>query len=148
MLTKDELISCFDENGCQNELIEKLKDFDNYEGWDFTFNNLGQIVFNNGVMTFYLTLPIEKPETVYKLQNPEGLFSTGTRCPVFKKTGKIWKRLQDVKSHLRQFKTYCHSSNKYIPNLPLSYIDCSIVTYEIIPVKKERIDSNRNGANS
>lgn len=34
----------------------------------------------------------------------DGLYSTGGLSPIFKKTGKIWKRMGDVRSHLTQIR--------------------------------------------
>jgi hypothetical protein len=40
---------------------------------------------------------------IYKIENEEGLFSTGTRNPKWTKKGKIWQSFGAVKLHLRQF---------------------------------------------
>lgn len=46
---------------------------------------------------------------IYKIKdNNTGLFSNGGCRPGFTKKGKIWKRWQDVKAHLKLAKKYYH----------------------------------------
>lgn len=40
---------------------------------------------------------------IYKIENSEGKFSTGTMYPRWTKKGKIWQSFSAVKLHLRQF---------------------------------------------
>ncbi len=40
---------------------------------------------------------------IYKIENQDGLFSTGGRHPRWTKKGKIWQSFGAVKLHLRQF---------------------------------------------
>lgn len=40
---------------------------------------------------------------IYKIENKDGMFSTGTMHPRWTKKGKIWQSLGAVKRHLRQF---------------------------------------------
>ena len=40
---------------------------------------------------------------IFKIENQEGMFSTGTRNPRWTKKGKIWQSFGAVKLHLRQF---------------------------------------------
>ena len=59
---------------------------------------------------------------IYKIQNNEGLFSSGGSSPKFTKRGKTWGEKRHVKSHLRMMKTY---------GLLETYDDCHVVEYEI-----------------
>jgi hypothetical protein len=43
----------------------------------------------------------------YKIERPDGLFSTGGTSPTFTRRGKTWSQLNHLKSHLRQF---CHDA--------------------------------------
>lgn len=44
---------------------------------------------------------------IYKIENKDGMFSTGTMHPRWTKKGKIWQSFGAVKRHLRQF---CNTS--------------------------------------
>lgn len=54
---------------------------------------------------------------IYKIENQEGNFSTGTMNPRWTKKGKIWQSLGAVKLHLRQFcSDYRWEDNKTVPS--------------------------------
>jgi len=46
-----------------------------------------------------------KYQCIYKVRDKNtGLFSTGSHHPRWKKSGKVWHRIGDLKNHLNQFK--------------------------------------------
>lgn len=60
---------------------------------------------------------------VYKIRNPDGLFSTGGSYPRFTKVGKSWTKLAYVDSHLRGL-----GSGYARPR----YNGCVVVEYEFV----------------
>lgn len=61
-----------------------------------------------------------KTQTIYKIQHKDsGKFSTGGSHPTFTPGGKIWKRMGDLKSHLRLCVSGC-------------YKNCEIVSFDIV----------------
>ncbi len=65
---------------------------------------------------------------VYKIQNKNGLFSTGGTCPSFTKDGKMWTRLGSLKSHLTLY--YSKRNNLNYPKIN-AYVDCVVLEYEL-----------------
>jgi hypothetical protein len=63
-----------------------------------------------------------KETKFYKIRRKsDGHFSTGGDTPQWSKTGKVWKRISDVKSHLTNVKyTYKHNGYLKWENHPLS----------------------------
>lgn len=64
---------------------------------------------------------------IYKIENQEGLFSTGTMNPRWTKKGKIWQSFGAVKLHLRQFcSNYGWKDNKTVyfwqNNIPENWV--------------------------
>lgn len=45
---------------------------------------------------------------IFKIENKEGAFSTGTMHPRWTKKGKIWQSFGAIKLHLRQFCSNYH----------------------------------------
>jgi hypothetical protein len=41
---------------------------------------------------------------VYKIRNSEGLFSTGSTYPNFRKVGKLWSNISHAKNHIKLVK--------------------------------------------
>ncbi len=48
---------------------------------------------------------------LYKIQNKDGLFSTGGTVPDFSRNGKTWNSLSNVKAHLTQGMNVCETYN-------------------------------------
>jgi len=63
-------------------------------------------------------------DTIFKIKNTDGLFSTGDMDPDFTKKGKMWKQLSHVKCHLGQ-----------VRNPRKAYEGCEIVGYELQEVR-------------
>ena len=57
---------------------------------------------------------------IYKIKNPQGLFSTGGATPMWTSKGKSWSSIGYIKSHLTGLR-----SSEY-------YENCNIVEYEMI----------------
>ena len=68
---------------------------------------------------------------VYKIRNKEGKFSTGSGCPRFTKSGKIYHRIADIKRHFTVINQRIQSYHLEI------YKDCDLVKYNLI--KEETI---------
>lgn len=64
---------------------------------------------------------------IFKIKNPKGLFSTGGVRPRFTKTGKAWKTLGHLKSHL----TLMDEAHYYTTSNPSVYKDCVVVRYVV-----------------
>jgi hypothetical protein len=62
--------------------------------------------------------------TVYKIRNPEGLFSTGGRQPRWTETGHVFTSLTDLLQHLS-----FHGSAPYMEKLV-------VVEYEVTRVER------------
>lgn len=64
---------------------------------------------------------------VYKIQNRDGMFSTGGSDPQWKNKGKVWKNIGHVKNHLHQF------VGKYTSERgSLFYDGSSVIEYELL----------------
>lgn len=76
---------------------------------------------------------------IYKIENKEGLFSTGTRNPKWTKKGKIWQSFGAVKLHLRQFcsdwefnkETY-KSQRFWKNNIPEEWVVVEITNNDVV----------------
>ena len=86
-----------------------------------------------------LTSAKEKSITVYKIQNPEGLFSTGGSTPDWKRQGKTWVALNHLNAHLTMIHDDVHW--RRVPGDP--YSGCIVIEYRSTPVKKSRIIEGR-----
>jgi hypothetical protein len=80
---------------------------------------------------------------VYKIRNKEtGLFATGGTDCKFNKTGKVWKTLAHVKTHLKQYivnnfdrdyrASYVEKCDKYIDSIEIVEYEC--VKHKIIDI--------------
>lgn len=73
----------------------------------------------------------------YKIRRKkDGLFSTGTWMPSFKKNGKMWQLLSYLKKHIIHIiqGKYYYSKNHF------NYDGCEIVKYDLVEVNSYSID--------
>lgn len=72
---------------------------------------------------------------VYKIRrNSDGMFSSGGQNPDWRSEGKVWNRLNHVKSHLKNLSSY-RNPDRYKE----VYKDCDLVTYVLEEIKAEAI---------
>lgn len=69
-------------------------------------------------------MDLSRTKEVYKIQRPDGLFSTGGYKPHFSKTGKMWKRLGDLTQHLNIVRSTAYNNNVYG--------ECNILKYLLV----------------
>lgn len=88
--------------------------------------------------------------TVYKIRNPQGLFSTGGSTPSWSKRGKTWVALNHVNAHLTLIRTErtkfleglkdIRTSQRYEAMRRISigadktvdpYVGCDVIEYDV-----------------
>lgn len=61
--------------------------------------------------------------TLFRIQNPDGLFSTGGSLPRFKAKGKSWTNIGHVKNHLNVVMSD--------PEAAARYLNCTLVEIQV-----------------
>lgn len=68
---------------------------------------------------------------MFKIRRPDGMFSKGGMDPTFSKTGKTWRTMGHVNSHLNQVRGP-------------QYFNCEIVEYEMVEVSTSNVATHMN----
>ncbi len=80
---------------------------------------------------------------VYKIRNPEGLFSRGGSTPQWSKNGKTWSGIGPLKSHLTMIR---YENDHYKKPLYNPYEGCEVLEFTyvqtqsaVLPIKDMKI---------
>jgi len=79
--------------------------------------------------------------TVYKIRNPQGLFSRGGCLPKWSKKGKTWTNIGALKSHLTMLR-HDRECYKTLPRTPFAkdaYEGCEVLEFTYVPTQSNTI---------